>query len=103
MSRVKLPRNMAKKESLKFFTPDQAKRFLAFLSEPYEVVVPEHYARGSDGQERLIRAYTRTEELSFQLQVLFKLLVYGGFRKGEVLALTWDDIHFDTLYYYQIK
>lgn len=32
MSRVKLPRNMAKKESLKFFTPDQAKRFLALCS-----------------------------------------------------------------------
>lgn len=81
---------------MKFFTPEQTKRFLAFLSEPYEVVVPEHYTTGSDSQQRLIRAYTRTEELSFQLQVLFKLLVYGGFRKSEVLALTWDDIHFDT-------
>ena len=44
----------------------------------------------------MVSAYTRTEALPFQLQVLFKLLIYGGFRKGEVLALTWDDIRFDS-------
>lgn len=97
MTRVQLPRNMKKTDSLKFFTPEQAKRFLSFLSEPYEVVVPKHYTTNPDGTRHLVAAYARTEALPLQLQVLLKLLIYGGFRKGEVLALTWEDIHFDAL------
>lgn len=36
------------------------------------------------------------EELDFRDHVLFHLLIYTGARKGEVLALTWDDIDFEA-------
>ncbi|RNA66203.1 tyrosine-type recombinase/integrase [Alteribacter keqinensis] len=36
------------------------------------------------------------EELSLRDHVCFQLLIYTGARKGEVLALTWDDIDFDA-------
>ncbi|MEW9110731.1 MAG: site-specific integrase [Cytobacillus gottheilii] len=36
------------------------------------------------------------QELSFRDHVLFHLLIYTGARKGEVLALTWDDIDFEA-------
>ena len=36
------------------------------------------------------------EEVTFRDHVLFHLLIYTGARKGEVLALTWDDIDFEA-------
>ncbi|MEM5008357.1 site-specific integrase [Priestia megaterium] len=36
------------------------------------------------------------EELSLRDHVLFHLLIYTGARKGELLALKWDDINFET-------
>lgn len=36
------------------------------------------------------------QELSFRDHVLFHLLIYTGARKGEVLALTWEDIDFEA-------
>jgi integrase len=35
------------------------------------------------------------KEISFRDQVLFHLLIYTGARKGELVALTWDDIDFE--------
>lgn len=35
-------------------------------------------------------------ELSFRDHILFYLLIYTGARKGELLAVTWDDIDFEA-------
>lgn len=40
--------------------------------------------------------YERTKEMPEQLRVLFNLAIYGGLRKGELLALEWDDVDFDN-------
>ena len=36
------------------------------------------------------------KEIPLQFKVLFHLAVFGGFRRGELIALTWDDIDFQN-------
>lgn len=51
-----------------FFTKEELERFLGFVQD----------------------------ELSLKWFAFFRLLAYGGIRRGEALALTWDDIDFST-------
>lgn len=39
-----------------------------------------------------------TTKLSTQMQVLFLIAILGGLRRGEILALTWEDIDFKNNY-----
>lgn len=95
MSRVYLPRNTQTSEPIKFFTQEQAQRFLDYISEPYVYTVPEHVSNRPDNSVQQISEYTLSVHISKQLQLFFILLIYGGFRKGEALALKWDDIDFE--------
>lgn len=96
MARVYLPRNSQAMQKVKFFTPEQAQRFLDYISTPYEYIVPEHTATLADNSVQHISEYTLSSCMSRQLQLFFILLLYGGFRRGEALALTWDDIDFES-------
>lgn len=66
--------------TLHYWELEQAKRFLAFLDEPYSV---SHHG------------YTKDAVTPLQFKVFYSLAIYGGFRCGELLALRWDDIFFD--------
>ena len=96
MQRVRLPRCKTIDDTVNFLTPEQVHRFLEFIKNEYDVQVREHDYAHTNGSHHKISTYSRKEQLSFQLQVLFNMLVYGGFRKGEILPLTWDDVNFDT-------
>ena len=61
-TRLMYPQNK-KDDKLHFFTKEQAKIFLGLLKQ-------EH----------------------IQHQIYFNLALFGGFRRGELIALTWDDI-----------
>lgn len=96
MNRVYLPRTQAAAaESSKCFNQEETLHFLKFLDEPYTVTVPAHKSMDQNGNEIQISDYQRTETLLLQLKVFFSLLIFGRFRKGEALALTWDDINFE--------
>lgn len=83
--RVKPPK-VKKSSDIKHFTLEEAQTFLQYIKEPYSV---SHGGRGEYGKTS---TDTRTESL--QIITLFNLALYGGFRRGELLALTWDDIDF---------
>lgn len=70
--RIELPKGTPAKE-MGFFTAEQATTFLSMLDEPY-----------------LDNCYVKT-----QFKVYFYLAVYGGFRRGELIALTWQDVDFE--------
>ena len=58
-----------KKKELVMFTLEQAKRFLDILDK---------------------------EEVPLKYKAFFMLAIFGGFRRGEILGLEWNDIDFET-------
>ena len=96
LSRVKLPPTK-KDTELHYFTLEQAKTFLYALTLKYPIEVQAHKSRNRiTGKKQDISEYTVYKAIPYQLQVFLTLALYGGFRRGELLALTWNDIDFDT-------
>ena len=95
VDRAELPR-IKKDDELHYFTVEQAKRFLRALSEPYTEVVKGHTRTDDTGKKYKVPDYTMKRTLPLQHQVYFHLAVYGGFRRGELGALTWSDIDYEA-------
>ena len=89
--RIRLPKNKVDTD-LHYFTLDQADRFLDSLTKEYTIEHPEVIR--SNG--RKIPAYTETITTHFQYVPFFYLAIYGGFRRSEIIALTWNDIDFEN-------
>lgn len=92
--RCEMPKQKADGE-LHFFTAEQSVRFLDFVSEGYKSEVRERTRVDSAGNEYSVKAYTVDREFSKQWLVYFALALYGGFRRGELVALKWRDIDFE--------
>lgn len=80
---LELPK-IEKDNKLHYFTPEQTERFLKAIQEPY-----------TDNYKRNGKTWTQERTMPLQLQAFFHLALLGGFRLGEQLALTWNDILFD--------
>lgn len=83
-------------DKLEFFTPDQTAAFLEYIEKPYKVKTKGHKRTDDTGIDYTVGDYERTKEIPEQLRVLFNLAIYGGLRKGELLALEWSDIDFEN-------
>lgn len=81
--------------NLKFFTPEEAICFLNFIEEPYSVTIKGHKRIDDTGKPYAVGDYQINKNVPEQIKVLFNLAIYTGLRKGELLALSWSDIHFD--------
>lgn len=82
-------------DKIKFFTPQQTALFLDYIEHPFTIHTKGHTRTDDTGKQYTVADYTSTKELPEQLKVLFSLAVYTGLRKGEILALTWDDVDFE--------
>lgn len=93
--RISLPR-IKQVTEIQYFTLDQAKTFLRALEGTYPIRMKAHTRTlKATGQTYSVPEYTETRvRISTQIQVYFNLAVYGGFRRGELIALTWEDINF---------
>lgn len=90
ISGMKLPKK-DKMTDVKHFEDDEAIAFLLSLDEPYHVIYRGRQRKdGTPSSEHI-------EEMTVQLQlkVLFYLACYTGLRRGEALALTWNDVDFE--------
>lgn len=75
----------------KGFTLDETKRFLEYIGQPFE---SRHSVKDDAGNE--VSSYTELHHTNPMWVAFFHLAIQGGFRRGEMLALTWNDIDFDT-------
>ena len=85
--RVKKPKEERQKE-VEHFTPEQALTFLEYIEEPYTA---KHGGRGEK-----MKGVIDVRRESLQLITLFNLALYTGARRGELLALRWEDIDFES-------
>lgn len=85
-------------EKVKFFTPEQTAVFLSYIETPYTIQVSGHGRTDDTGQPYTVGDYTITKDIPEQIRILFILAIYTGLRKGELLALQWDDVNFRENY-----
>lgn len=88
-SRVKPPK-VEKAVDVKHFTLEQAQIFLDQMEKPY---LTAHGGRRKKDGSSSVKLYD-TKEIPEKYKVFFHMALFGGFRRGELLALTWDDIDF---------
>lgn len=81
-------------ERIKFFTLEQTVLFLEYIEKPYTVKVGGHERTDDTGIKYRVGDYEVRKEIPEQIRVLLNLAVYTGMRKGELLALQWQDIDF---------
>lgn len=81
-------------DKIEFFTPEQAAAFLDYIEKPYKIKTKGHKRVDDTGEPYIVGDYESTKEVPEQLRVLYNLAIYGGLRKGELLALEWSDIDF---------
>lgn len=90
-SRVKPPK-IEKQADVKHFTLEQTNSFIEYLNKPYKVSYCGRTKKDGSPSDR----HYETRELPTQFKLLFKMALFGGFRRGELIALTWQDIDFKS-------
>lgn len=90
------PKKVQEEQDIKFFTPEQSLMFLKSLNMSYVVTCKGHERVDDTGKPYYVKEYTETYTVPTQYKVFFNLSLFCGFRKGETLALHWDDIDFGS-------
>lgn len=81
-----------KSQKIHSFSVEETDRFLSALNMKYPKVYKSR--KRKNGTE--VNGYTSYHEISLQWRAYFALAVLGGFRKGEMVALTWADVDFEN-------
>ena len=102
MDRIELPsaKNADdQEEQLHFFDIEPARRFLSYLDDTFEADTSrqEMTRKDSQGNVYSVKGYKRIAKITIsnQWKCYFTLAILAGFRRGEMVALQWQDISFD--------
>ncbi len=93
---AQLPKKKEDNSKIKFFTPEQSKMFLKSLDITYKIQAKGTERNYKTGLNRYVDGYVKYYTIPIQYKVFFCLSLLCGFRKGETLALHWNDIDFET-------
>lgn len=90
--RITFPKIERDPTKIQYFDKHQAVEFLNALDRPLKVRYPEKIRKNG----RVIPAHVEEITISTQFRALFTLAIFTGARRGELLALTWNDIDLDN-------
>lgn len=92
--RVDIPKQTPTRDKIKYFNIEQTERFIALLDKDYITTYSAHDRVDDTGKAYHVAEYSETRKLPTQFKLFFLLAVYGGMRRGEILALEWSDLDF---------
>ena len=78
------------------FTQQQAEIFLSALDNPLLYQYGSRERKDSFGNAYQVQEYQTEHQIHTQLKLFFYIAMFTGCRRGELIALTWDDIAFDS-------
>lgn len=90
-----LPPRDKKEKPVKSFTLEQADLFLRALDLPYESTYQAHQRVDDTGREYAVGTYKEIHYVPQMMKLFFYIALYGGMRRGEIAALTWQDVDLD--------
>lgn len=74
------------------WNPEQVKVFLHALEADYKHYYAERIRQDSAGNRYAVASYSTDTSVSAMFQALYYLAIYSGARRGELAALTWEDL-----------
>lgn len=90
--RCELPKQ-EKNTDIHYFNETQARYFLSELEYDFPKVYKAHDCETKGGAYH-VAEYVERHPIPTQFKVYFNLAIFGGFRRGELIALNWSDISF---------
>ena len=94
--KVTPPKKAKEKKKIHAWTVEEAAAFLAFLDEEYQIKTKAHDRTDDTGKVYHVGEYSQTHKVPTQLKLFFHLAIFCGCRRGELIALEWTDIDFNT-------
>lgn len=89
---VILPMIQRDNNKIQFLDIPQAKAFLKALDSDIVIHQDAQTIIKKNGMKYQLPKHDEIIKISKQFKALFYLAIYGGFRKGEMIALKWNDI-----------
>lgn len=84
------PPKVVKTAEVKHFSLEHVQDFFSFMEKPYTVTFRGRKKKdGSASSE-----HTEIHAVHEQIKIMMHIALFGGFRRGEMVALKWDDIDF---------
>lgn len=95
-SRVEPPKITPERDKIKYFTLEQTQIFLQLLDQDYTTTYKAHDRIDDTGKSYHVADYCEARKIPTQFKLFFLMALFCGCRRGELIALTWDDINFET-------
>ncbi len=89
------PVKMKTGKDIQFFNKDQSRRFFRdALTMEYEITYGQRGRKSKKtGKNYAVKEYKVKRSVPLQWRIYFMMAVWGTFRRGEMCALTWNDIN----------